>query len=157
MNGESAQSTDRAAAPALVAVHHVQITVPLGREDAARRFYCNVLGMREVPKPAALAGRGGIWLSPGGSAGAPLVHVGTEDGVDRSATKAHVAYAVRDLAAWRRRLERHGVRPLDSVPIPGFDRFEFRDPFGNRAELIEPLTGSGSFPESGAAAPGVSS
>jgi hypothetical protein len=25
---------------------------------------------------------------------------------------------------------------LDSIPIEGFDRFEFRDPFGNRVEMI---------------------
>jgi hypothetical protein len=24
------------------------------------------------------------------------------------------------------------------VPIPGYDRFEFRDPFGNRVEFIRP-------------------
>jgi catechol 2,3-dioxygenase-like lactoylglutathione lyase family enzyme len=138
--------TDEAAAPALVGVHHVQLTVPRGQEDAARRFYCDVLGMREMPKPAALAGRGGLWLSPGGTERGPLVHVGTEDGVDRAATKAHVAYVVRDLATWRRRLERHGIRPLNSIPIPGFDRFEFRDPFGNRAELIEPTPGAGPAP-----------
>ena len=29
---------------------------------------------------------------------------------------------------------------LESVPIEGFERFEFRDPFGNRCEIIEPLT-----------------
>ena len=88
-------------------VHHVQITVPRGAEGAARAFYCDVLGMREVPKPQALAGRGGLWLAAGGGGddGAgprgPLVHVGAEDGVDRAATKAHVAYEVRGLAAWR--------------------------------------------------------
>ena len=141
--------TDDPAEPALVAVHHVQLTVPRGQEDAARRFYCDVLGMREVPKPAALAGRGGLWLSPGQG---PLVHVGAEDGVDRAATKAHVAYEVCNLPAWRRRLEQRGVRPLDSIPIPEFDRFEFRDPFGNRVEMIEPVTASGAGASSGAGA-----
>jgi hypothetical protein len=27
----------------------------------------------------------------------------------------------------------------DAVPLPGFERFEFRDPFGNRVELIQPV------------------
>ena len=123
---------------AVVGVHHVQITIPLGQEDAARRFYCDLLGMREVVKPQSLASRGGFWLSPGGDGANPLVHVGAEAGVDRPATKAHVAYQVRGLPQWRQRLEHLGVRPLDSTPIPGFDRFEFRDPFGNRVEMIEP-------------------
>ena len=129
-------------APRLLGVHHVQITVPRGQEEAARRFYCEVLDMREVPKPQALAGRGGFWLSAGGDGADPLVHLGTEEGVDRTATKAHVAYEVRDLPAWKRRLQQHGIRPVDSIPIPGFDRFEFRDPFGNRVEIIEPSPAS---------------
>lgn len=126
-------------AAVVLRIDHVQITVPRGRQDAARWFYCQVLGMREVPKPQSLAGRGGFWVSPGGSSDEPLVHVGVEDGVNRAATKAHVAYAVRNLREWKRRLEQHGIRPLESVPIPGFDRFEFRDPFDNRVEMIEPV------------------
>ena len=127
--------------PAILRIHHVQITIPRGAEAEGRAFYCDVLGMLEVPKPPSLAGRGGLWLSPPRSddPGAPLVHVGTEDGVDRTPTKAHVAYEVTDLAGWKERLAGHGVRVLDSEPIPGFDRFEFRDPFGNRVELIQPL------------------
>ena len=123
---------------AVLGVHHVQITIPPGQEDAARRFYCDVLGMREVAKPKSLASRGGFWLSPSGDGADPLLHVGTEAGVDRPATKAHVAYQVRGLPEWRQRLEHHGIRALDSIPIPGFNRFEFRDPFGNRVEMIEP-------------------
>ena len=43
------------------------------------------------------------------------------------------------LAAWRDKLAAIGVEALESVPIPGFDRFECRDPFGNRMEFIQPL------------------
>jgi hypothetical protein len=43
------------------------------------------------------------------------------------------------VGAWRARLAAAGVTILDSVPIPGFDRFEFRDPFGNRVEMIAPV------------------
>lgn len=114
-------------------VHHVQITIPVGSEDEARRFYCDVLGLSEVAKPEALLGRGGFWLR----AGKIDVHVGVEDGVDRAATKAHVAFEVEGLAAWRKKLAGVGIAPKDSVPIPGCDRFEFRDPFGNRLELME--------------------
>jgi catechol 2,3-dioxygenase-like lactoylglutathione lyase family enzyme len=65
------------------------------------------------------------------------VHVGAEDGVERQRIKAHVAYAVTDLAGWRTRLTAAGVEILDGIPIPGYARFEFRDPFGNRVEMIE--------------------
>ena len=114
-------------------LHHAQITIPPGAEGEARAFYCGVLGLAEIEKPEALVGRGGLWLR----VGSQEVHVGTEPGVDRTATKAHLAYAVADLAWWRERLAREGIRALDAVPIPGYDRFEFRDPFGNRVEFIE--------------------
>jgi catechol 2,3-dioxygenase-like lactoylglutathione lyase family enzyme len=33
-----------------VAIDHVQLAMPAGREDEARAFFCGVLGMSEVPK-----------------------------------------------------------------------------------------------------------
>jgi len=117
----------------ILGIDHVQITVPAHAVAAARAFYCGLLGLREVEKPVALQGRGGFWLQVGDR----QVHVGTEEGVARHATKAHVAYTVTEIALWRSRLAAAGVEILDGIPIPGQDRFEFRDPFGNRVELIE--------------------
>lgn len=116
-------------------INHVQITVPRGAEIPARAFYCGVLGLREIAKPESLAGRGGFWLELGDR----QIHVGTEDGFDRLTTKAHIAYEVDDIAHWRAHLEQHGAVIGDSVPIPGFARFETRDPFGNRIEFIQPV------------------
>ena len=117
----------------IVGLHHAQITVPRGAEDEAREFYCDVLGLKEIEKPASLRGRGGLWLQVGDR----QVHIGTEDGFDRLTTKSHLAYQVSDINFWRERLEQNGVLPLDSVPIEGFQRFEARDPFGNRIEMIQ--------------------
>ena len=116
----------------IIGLHHAQITVPSGQEDAARDFYCNVLKLREISKPKNLQSRGGFWLSVGDHA----VHIGIEDGVDRSCTKAHLAYEVTKLSHWRQTIENYGLVVLDGIPIPGYERFEFRDPFGNRVELI---------------------
>lgn len=119
--------------PSVRGVHHAQITIPKGREEEARRFYCKLLGLLEIPKPEPLQNRGGFWLQAG-----PIeVHVGTEDGVDRQATKAHLAWQVDDVAAWETIIREAGLEIQDSVPIPGYSRFEFRDPFGNRVEMIE--------------------
>ena len=123
----------------LLDIDHVQITVPANASAAARAFYCGLLRLREVAKPEALQSRGGFWLQVGGR----QVHVGTEEGVDRHATKAHVAYAVTDILAWRVRLTAAGVQVLDGAPIPGHERFEFRDPFGNRVKLIQALVEAG--------------
>ena len=114
-------------------IHHVQITVPVGEEDAARAFYIDLLGLIEIPKPASLNDRGGLWLT----ADNLELHIGVEGGVDRRATKAHVAFLVVGLTSWRDRLGSAGHTVLDSIPIPGYDRLETRDPFGNRVELIQ--------------------
>lgn len=114
-------------------IHHAQITIPKGAEDEARLFYCSLLGLKEIPKPEALGGRGGFWLEVGDR----QVHVGTEDQVDRNSTKAHVAYSVESIDRARQVLSSAGVEIIDGVPIPGYDRFEFRDPFGNRVEFLE--------------------
>lgn len=116
-------------------INHVQITIPRGAEEAGRAFYCGVLGLREISKPESLIGRGGFWLELGDQ----QVHVGVEDGFDRLTTKGHIAYEVDDIVYWRERLVANGATIGESVPIPGFERFETRDPFGNRIELIQPV------------------
>lgn len=119
--------------PKILKVQHAQITIPLGAEDAAREFYCDFLGLREIPKPESLSGRGGFWLEIDDF----QIHVGTEDGIDRATSKAHVAYEVDNLNDWREKLEKEGIKILEGVPIPFYNRFEFRDPFGNRIEFLE--------------------
>ncbi len=120
----------------VLGLHHAQITISAADEEAAREFYLDFLGLTEIEKPTSLHGRGGFWLQAGDS----VVHVGVEEGVDRAATKAHLAYRVDDLDAWQCRLREHNIDTTTGVPIPGHDRFEFRDPFGNRVEMIQELT-----------------
>lgn len=115
------------------AAHHVQISIPAGSEDEARAFYCDTLGMKEIAKPASLQGRGGFWLELDGF----QIHFGTEDGIERSKTRGHVAYLVSDLDKWSKKLTAHGCTIIDGIPIPNYRRFEFRDPFGNRVEFLE--------------------
>jgi len=117
----------------LRALHHVQISIPVGSEDEARAFYCGILGLKEIPKPDSLAGRGGFWLELADA----QIHFGAEDGIERQKTKGHAAYLVDDLDTWRRTLVKGGYDVKDGIPIPGYDRFEFRDPFGNRVEFLE--------------------
>jgi catechol 2,3-dioxygenase-like lactoylglutathione lyase family enzyme len=120
----------------LTRLHHVQITIPKGAENQARAFYCGLVGLREIEKPKSLQDRGGFWLELGDV----QIHIGTEDSIDRKVTKAHVAYQVDDVSAWRKKLSGAGFEIGTSVPIPGYHRFEFRDPFGNRVEFIQPIT-----------------
>jgi catechol 2,3-dioxygenase-like lactoylglutathione lyase family enzyme len=119
--------------PAITRLNHLMVTIPKGAEEAGRAFYCGVLGLPEIEKPGSLAGRGGFWVQLGDV----QLHIGTEDGVERTTTKAHVAYQVDDITAWRDKVIASGFEIGDSVPIPGYERFEFRDPFGNRVELLQ--------------------
>ncbi len=119
----------------ILAIHHAQITIPTGAEALAREFYCGVLRLVEIAKPDELAGRGGFWLAIGDR----QLHVGTEDSADRGKTKAHVAYIVDKLEEWYRILTASNVAITYGIQIPGFRRFEFRDPFGNRIEFMESL------------------
>ena len=119
----------------IIGLHHAQITIPSGAEEQGRHFYCALLGLPEIEKPESLRGRGGFWLQVGDR----QVHIGSEDGVERQTTKAHLAYAVSDLQGWRECLQSQGITIQEGVPIPGYERFEFRDPFGNRVEFIEAI------------------
>jgi len=117
----------------ILSVHHTQITIPTGEEKAARDFYCGILGLQEIAKPDALGDRGGFWLEVSGFP----VHIGVEDSAGRKPSKAHVAYLVNDLESWRVTLASNDIQILEGIPIPGYDRFEFRDPFGNRVEFLQ--------------------
>lgn len=116
----------------LLKVQHAQITIPLGEEEKAREFYCEFLGLKEIPKPESLKQRGGFWMELSGF----QIHVGTEKDFDRRATKAHLAYEVENLQSWREKLKTRNIEILDGVKIPNYERFEFRDPFGNRVEFL---------------------
>lgn len=119
----------------ILGLHHAQITIPKGTEEDGKNFYCDLLGLKEVEKPDSLKGRGGFWLIVGDQE----VHVGTENDFNRLTTKAHLAYLVTDLSYWKNKLGKNGIEVIEGIPIPGFDRFEFRDPFGNRVEMIQKL------------------
>jgi len=117
----------------IVRVDHVQLAMPRGGEDRAREFYAGLLGIPEVPKPPALAARGGVWFAQG----EVKVHLGV-DAEFRPALKAHPAFVVEDLEALTERLRSAGVVAEDDELLPGYRRSYVTDPFGNRLELMEP-------------------
>ena len=117
----------------LVGLHHVQLAAPAGSEGVLRRFYGEILGMTEVPKPPELAARGGAWFR----AGAVELHLGVEADF-RPACQAHPGLLVDDLGAFAVRLEAHGVDVTWDDTFPGFRRYYVADPHGNRIELLEP-------------------
>jgi catechol 2,3-dioxygenase-like lactoylglutathione lyase family enzyme len=115
----------------IVGVNHVQVNVPHADLERARAFYVGFMGMTEIPRPATFTSKG-IWMR----AGSFEMHLGLEDGVDRTKTRAHVAYEVDDLEPWRAKVSGAGHAIFEQPQIPGYDRFQFRDPFGNMIEII---------------------
>lgn len=110
---------------------HVQVAIPAGGEAVARAFYGGLLGMAEVPKPAALAVRGGCWFA----SGAAVLHLGVEEPFT-PARKAHPAFLVDDLDGLSARLSAAGHECVrGDGEIPGVQRFHTVDPFGNRLEF----------------------
>lgn len=114
-------------------LHHVQVSCPIGGEDAARAFYGEGLGLPEVAKPPVLAARGGCWFRQDGVE----LHVGVEaDFIP--ARKAHPAFLVDDLDAVAARLEGldFPVDRREESTLPGFRRLHTADAHGNRVELL---------------------
>jgi catechol 2,3-dioxygenase-like lactoylglutathione lyase family enzyme len=120
----------------LTGVDHVQLAAPAGSEDALRAYYVDVLGMTEVPKPPALAARGGCWFA----AGEVRLHLGIEEDF-RAARKAHPGLRVRGIEAYAARLAAHGAPVTWDDGLPGHHRFSSEDPAGNRLEFLEPTPG----------------
>lgn len=121
----------------ITALDHVQLSAPPGSEDALRAFYAGVLGLTELPKPPALAARGGCWFGSG-----PVqLHLGVEADF-RPARKAHPGLRVTAIDAFATRLTDHGVSVTWDDNLPGHRRFYADDPVGNRLEFLESVTGS---------------
>jgi catechol 2,3-dioxygenase-like lactoylglutathione lyase family enzyme len=115
-------------------IDHVQLAAPPGSEGEGRIFFGDLLGLTELPKPAALAARGGLWFQ----CGAQQIHIGAEPDF-RPAKKAHPALRLRDeaaLRALRERLDAAGVATRDDREIEGVARFFAEDPWGNRLEFV---------------------
>jgi len=118
----------------ITGVHHIQLAMPTGGEDEARRFYSDLLGIPEVRKPPELAKRGGVWFEKDEI----RVHLGVEQDF-RPARKAHPGLLVRDLHELSERLVNAGHGIADAEPLEGYEHIYVNDPFGNRLELLQPV------------------
>ncbi|TPV95136.1 MAG: VOC family protein [Myxococcales bacterium FL481] len=137
--------------PGLQGLDHV--TLPVADLDAARRFYCDVLGAEHLMTvdAAALASRGlpaaradgqgtyHVSVIVGGATRLDLFLQSAGPGPDPSG-HPHYAFSVpaRQMKRWQRRLKDHGIPtdgPLQLGP-PGQASLYFNDPFGNHLELV---------------------
>jgi len=115
-------------------LNHLQICIPKNKEAEARAFYCKLLGLQEIEKPAYLQKNGGFWLSIADIE----LHIGTEEVIHTS--KRHPAFEVLKLNTIKEGLIKAGISIKEDPSLPSFNRFSFYDPFGNRIELLEAKT-----------------
>jgi len=110
---------------------HIQICIPIGKENDSRKFYTDIIGLTEIPKPQALIPNGGLWYQIADI----QFHIGVESEINKS--KQHPAFEVTNLDEARQHLEKKGVTIKEEIQIPGQTRFSFIDPFGNKIELLQ--------------------
>ncbi|MCC5936692.1 MAG: phage portal protein [Lunatimonas sp.] len=112
-----------------IRLDHVLISIPPGSRAQARMFYTQVLALTEIQGQHP---HGALWFQLGDAE----LHVREEEG-HTSDSSRHPAFEIRDLAEAKSFLLSRGVDVSYSSEIDGRDRCFFRDPWGNRFELIE--------------------
>jgi catechol 2,3-dioxygenase-like lactoylglutathione lyase family enzyme len=114
-------------------LHHVNVTVPPQLEQETKKFYRDVLGLEQVPKPST-SRQSGAWYQ----IGAVQLHLSVETEEQGPLSSRHVCFAVADLREAERRFREAGIEILpDARPIAGISRFYVRDPGGNMLEIVQ--------------------
>ncbi|MEO5910521.1 MAG: VOC family protein [Pelobium sp.] len=106
---------------------HILITVPIGKLSEAQQFYQEVLQLSPIYGDLP---QGAIWFRIADIE----LHVMEEE--TGNSSKRHPAFEVSDLKVAESFLKSKNISISYSSLIPGRDRCFFRDPFGNRFELL---------------------
>jgi catechol 2,3-dioxygenase-like lactoylglutathione lyase family enzyme len=117
-------------------LQHISIEIEAGREDEARTFHGEALGLKEKRRPMGLKDRPLIWYDIGD--GEDEIHLIR---TDKSAFTGprhedHLCIEVDDIEAMRAHMQQH-VPIQETSVIDNRPRFFVTDPFGNRIELVE--------------------
>ena len=118
----------------IIGIDHVQIAVPRALEAECLRFYREVFGFPELPKPPEFRGRGGAWFQVGNL----QMHVDVDPQASPK-SKRHVCFLVEDLATAKAAITRHGIGIEEESVAEGLSRIFIRDPAGNRIEIGQRL------------------
>jgi catechol 2,3-dioxygenase-like lactoylglutathione lyase family enzyme len=130
-------------APAIQPTAFDHITLVVADLEASRRFYIDLLGMKQVPRPAFSFP--GMWFQLGGvqiHATKESADAGQAGWGDRGVTVVprghHFAFTVDDAADALAKLEAHGVRVASPLQIrpDGFRQAYVYDPDGHVVEIV---------------------
>jgi catechol 2,3-dioxygenase-like lactoylglutathione lyase family enzyme len=108
-----------------------EVGMPPGKDAEARRYYGQILGLRETMRPP---GEKGVWFATEGGA----FRVVPREGFQPAPPAAPLArFRVDKAEPLRQALDRARFRHYDAPPVEGTRGFYAHDPFGNRIELRE--------------------
>jgi glyoxylase I family protein len=110
-------------------IDHVSIVIT--DEERGRRFYRDIVGLREIPKPKTFDFVV-VWFDLGDQ----HLHLMLKDRSDKNSPR-HFALRVSDAAAARAYFRGLDMEVQETTLIHGADRFFIHDPDGNRIEIIE--------------------
>lgn len=114
---------------------HANLRAPAALIERLRRFYIDVIGLREGPRPAFRSR--GHWLYAGETDVLHLTVAGPGDaGPISTGHLNHLAFGCTDLAATRARLDAAGLAyEIDEVDALGQVQLFLTDPCGMHIEL----------------------
>jgi catechol 2,3-dioxygenase-like lactoylglutathione lyase family enzyme len=110
-------------------IDHVSVLIT--DVERSRRFYRDLLGLREIAKPRTFDFTV-VWFDLGNQ----HLHLLLKDRADTLSPR-HFALRVADARTARAYFRARDVPTQETTPIPGADRFFIADPDGNRIEVIE--------------------
>lgn len=113
-------------------VGHVNVTVSPDLEEAAKRFYGEILGLTQIEKPDGPRKYVGAWYQ----AGNVQLHLSIEENGRNDESERHVCYVVDDVNETEQRLRSAAVTIIADTERPSATpRFFIRDPGGNLIEI----------------------
>jgi catechol 2,3-dioxygenase-like lactoylglutathione lyase family enzyme len=128
-----------------VGVMHEGIPVATKNLDACIKFYVEVLGLRQIPRPKALDEIGcGAWLED--AAKRVQFHlIGSDDeqrplpGCKIAPAGRHTAWIIQDIDAFRARMQSLGVHYEEIGSLVGRPQLFLQDPEGHTWEFQAPI------------------
>src|SRR5437764_4808419 len=110
-------------------IDHVSVLIT--DVEQSRRFYRDILGLKEIPKPKTFD-FSVLWFDLGNQ----QLHLLLKPQPD-TVSPRHFALRVKDVQAARAHCRAHGLAIQETTPIPFCDRFFLADPDSNRLEVIQ--------------------
>jgi len=119
----------------LLRIHHVNISIPKGKEKECSQFYEQLLGLTKAVRPDPEISVPGAWYDIGPQS---QLHIVYSDNFRGESSGNHFAVEVVDIGPLLQRLRSGEIelRGPNHMQFDNSERYFCRDPFGNQIELM---------------------